>query len=70
VPKNEPQPPGHASRRVVGGRADGAGLPAALARRGCARGVESDKVKVVELMVVAVVARGGLATYAGGLGRA
>jgi hypothetical protein len=30
--------------------------------------VESNKVKVVELMVVAVVARGGLATYVGGLG--
>jgi hypothetical protein len=30
--------------------------------------VESNKVKVLELTVVAVVARGGLATYAGGLG--
>jgi hypothetical protein len=61
-----PRPPGHTSRRVGGGRAGGAGLPAALAHRGCARGLEYNEVKVVELVVVAVVPRGGPATYAGG----
>jgi hypothetical protein len=66
---DEPQPPGHTSKRVGGGRAGGAGLPAALAYRGCARGVECNEVKVVELTVVAMVARGGPATYAGGQAR-
>jgi hypothetical protein len=59
-----PRPPGHTSRRVGGGRAGGASLPATLARRGCARGLEYNEVKVVELTVVAVVPRGGPATYA------
>jgi hypothetical protein len=60
-----PRPPGHTSRRVGGGRAGDAGLPTALARHGCTRGLECNEVKAVELTVVAVVTRGGLATMTG-----
>jgi hypothetical protein len=49
-------PPGHASRRLGGGRAGGAGLSAALARSGRVRGVECDEARVMELTTVAVVA--------------